>query len=106
MDIEAQFAACLLCVGGPDRLRPRSREWYKNKGIERPHSTDPQALVTTAEYLFLVASWYDNVIEPKGFAKANVRPPRVGQKIEQQCNPPFLVWWIDYKMWLHRNWHE
>lgn len=87
VDVEAQYAACLLCVGGPDRLKDH---------------------ITTAEYLFTVANWYDKVIE-QGVAMTEYvssKPPRPFDRISDASrNKSFTAWWVDYKIWLTENWN-
>ncbi len=89
VDVEAQFAACLLAVGGPDRLKDN---------------------VTTAEYLFVCADWYDKVIEQGGLLGTGAmleisRPARPWDRISDVSrNKTFTAWWVEYKTWLTENW--
>ena len=90
VDVEAQYAACLLAVGGPDRLKDN---------------------VTTAEYLFVCADWYDKVIEQGGaplFSRglpSDQRPARPWDRISDMSrNKTFTAWWVEYKTWLTENW--
>lgn len=89
VDVEAQYAACLLAVGGPERLVDH---------------------ITTAEYLFTCADWYDRVIRRNGLPfllknRHRPRPPRPFDRISDTSrNKNFIIWWRDYKVWLTENW--
>lgn len=90
---EVEFAACLLSCGGPDRLRPAghfnhepltTRDFQGRMGFP----------ITSADYMFKVAHWYDKTIEPfmpEGHYN--------GDSIE------FTAWWVKYKGWLVENWN-
>ena len=78
---EAQFAGCLLHIGGPPKLKLR--------GDKQSYPGEP---VTTTSYMFAATKWYDEHVEPP--------PTTIGE------HSRFTEWWLDYKLWLVENRHE
>lgn len=90
MDHEAEFAACLLSCGGPDRLRPAGH----NREPLRQAGDSTMFPITSADYMFNVAEWYDKNIE------SFIDRCPASDTIE------FTTWWVNYKNWLVENWRD
>ena len=96
MDIEATYAAALLECGWPENFRPQGPPLDPCVIRSTPEP------ITTTDYMFTVAMWWEKTVADEAFpfATPRLKRPRLVTDPVQMDNKEFTEWWVGYKFWL------